>query len=146
VKGPAPPTNDKDIIDEAVEYFRANILYRTFDSEGPADLTLCYLVVLMSEIIREMAKAKTKTEAAKAVQTISLSTSFSIPGEGGFPLSGFFTNPKTKQEGDLFRSYFRQLREETCSRTLDVIYDAKGQQSKWWFQFQKRKFMNIAKT
>lgn len=65
---------------------------------------------------------------------------------------------------DLFRGYMRQLREETgscvdprsssCSdvpltaanRLLDRVYREDGSQNKWWFQFAKRKFMNVAKT
>jgi len=29
---------------------------------------------------------------------------------------------------------------------IDVIFDAAGNKNKWWFQFSKRKFMNIDKT
>jgi len=147
VRGPAGilKDTDKDIIEEALELFRANVLFRTFKSEGPADLTLCYLTVYIGEVMREVQKHKTKIEAHKGVQTLSHSGNFKIPGEDGFVLAGFFTNPKNKNEADLFRQYYRQLREEAAIRTIDTVFDDKGQ-NKWWFQFSKRKFMNIAKT
>jgi len=147
VKGPAGPCKpaDKDIIDEALEFYRANVLFRNFESQGPADLTLAYLTVYIGEIMREVTKHKTKIEANKGVQAVSHSTNFAIPGDASFILPGFFKEPKNKQEGDNFRSYYRQLREEAAIRTIDTVYDDKGQ-SKWWFQFAKRRFMNINKT
>ncbi len=47
---------------------------------------------------------------------------------------------------DLFRNYFRQLREEVCTRIMERVFDADGNPNKHWMQFAKRKFMNIAST
>ena len=47
---------------------------------------------------------------------------------------------------DNFRKFFGQLREECGNRVLSRIYDKDGNPSKWWFQFAKRKFMNINNT
>lgn len=44
---------------------------------------------------------------------------------------------------DNFRNYFRQLREETCERLLEVTFTKDGNPNKWWMSFSKRKFMNI---
>jgi len=147
-KGPAPPcaAGTDDVVDEAIRFYRANVLFKNFEPEGPADLTLCYLTVLIGETLRECVKVRTKTEAQKSIQVLSHSTNFVLPGEKDFPLPGFFKPPATKPEGDLFRSYYRQLREDLCFRLIDVIFDAQGNKNKWWFQFAKRKFMNIDKT
>jgi len=147
VKGPAPPakTGEEDIIDETIKFFRANVLFRTFDSQGPGDLTQCYLTIYIGEIIREVQKYKTKADALKNILTVSTSGNFKIPGEDGFCLPGFFTPPKAKAEADLFRAYYRQLREESANRLIEILFTNEGP-NKWWFQFSKRKFMNIAKT
>ena len=54
VRGPAPPaaSDQTDIIDEALEYFRANVLFRQYDPQGPADRVLCYLTIYIGECIR----------------------------------------------------------------------------------------------
>jgi len=148
VKGPAPPgrTDGEDVIDEAIKFFRANVLFRKFESQGPADLSVCYLTILISEILRLCAsnQAVTKNAGQKKLLEISLKTNFLIPGDNGFSLAGFFTAPVSRSEGEKCRQYFKQLREETCLRMLDVAYNEDGTRNKWWCQFSKRKFMNIA--
>jgi len=133
-------------VDEAVRFWRVNVLFKNFEPEGPADLLLAYLTVAVGEIIRGCIPFKTKGDAQKGIQVLTHSTNFKIPGEDGFPLAGFFKPPATKAEGELFRGYFRQLREELGIRTIEYIYDSTGAKNKWWFQFSKRKFMGIERT
>jgi len=148
VKGPAPPckSDQTDICDEAITFFRANVLYRAYKSSGPGDLLVCYLTIYIAENLRIFEKQKTKTLAKKAIIQLSMSQNFKIPGEGGFCLPGFFRNPKDRAEADLFRQYFRQIREECSNRLCEIAYLENGEQNKWWIQFAKRKFMNIAST
>lgn len=47
---------------------------------------------------------------------------------------------------DLFTNYFRQIREETATRLLEVAFNADDSPNKWWLSFSKKKFMNIAST
>jgi len=148
VKGPAPSlgSGDTDIVDEAILFFRANVLFRNFQHKGPADLTLAYLTVYIGELLRAIAKCKSKDEAKRQLTSITMSTTFSIPGDKSFCLPGFFSAPANKSESDLFRQYYRQLREETFNRLIDLCYlqDNPNQLNKWWICFAKRKFMNIA--
>jgi len=148
VKGPAPPckSTDLDIVDEALQFFRANVLFRNFPTQGPGDLTLAYLTVYIAQILREFAKQKTKNEAKAKITAVSMSQTFAIPGEKTFCLPGFFSNPANRNEGDLFRQYYRQAREELVNRLVDVAYLENGEQNKWWMSFAKKKFMNIAST
>ena len=146
IRGPAPPATAEtvDIIDEAIEYFRANVLFRQYDPQGPADRVLCYLTIYIGECIRLLAKyPKDKKEAIKQMTTFSMGN-FAIPGEKAFGLGGFFAAPKDRTESDLFRGYFRQLREETSKRIVEKVYDAEGNANKFWLAFGKKKFMNIA--
>jgi len=163
VKGPAAPcpSDSVDIIDEALTFFRANVLFRNFQPQSPADLTLCYLTVFIGEVLRAFTKCKTKEEAKKGITQLSMSTSFAVPGDRSFVLPGFFTSPAGRAEADAWRNYFRQAREETVNRLIEVAYanppniptptpntpsPADAPQNKWWMAFAKRKFMNIAST
>jgi len=145
VKGPAPPakSEENDIIDESITFFRANVLFRAFKSEGPADLTLAYCTAFIAEVLRFFAKQKTKEDAKKKMTELSMSQNFPIPGERTFALAGFFSTPASRQESDLFRQYYRQLREELCNRLIELAYLPSGQQNKWWICFSRRKFMGI---
>jgi len=145
VKGPAPPAkpSEPDVIDEAISFFRANVLFRSFQTQGPADLTLAYLTAFIAEVLRFFAKQKTKEDARKKLTELSMSQNFPIPGDKNFALAGFFAVPASRAESDSFRQYYRQMREELCNRMLDIAYDAQGNQNKWWIAFSKRKFMNI---
>jgi len=122
------------------------VLFKNFGTEGPADLQLAYLTIMIGEVIRECVKYKAKGDALKGIQVLSMSTNFKLPGQDGFPLPGFFKPAQNKNEEDTFRAYFRQMREELAIRAIEAIYDATGAKNKWWFQFNKRKFMNIEKT
>jgi len=141
LKGPAPPckAEDEDIIDEAIKYFRANVLFKKFDPQGPGDLIICYLTIFIAEILRVFAKVKQRNAAEKKITAISMKPNFAIPGDKGFPLAGFFKAPQNRSEGEKFRAYFRQLREETCMRMLDISYLEDGSHNKWWIQFAKKK-------
>jgi len=57
------------------------------------------------------------------------------------PLGGMFPVPNDIQEGETWRLYMKQAREELATRTLDVLYYADGSKNKWWNSFAKRKFM-----
>src|SRR4051812_48036511 len=74
-------TDEPDILDEAISYFRANVLFRTFQSQGPADLTLAYFTAFIAEVLRFFAKQKTKEDAKKKITELSMSQNFLIPGD-----------------------------------------------------------------
>jgi len=86
---------------------------------------------------------------------------FAVPGEAGFPLGGLFPAPANKTESgmlfhvsrvissifsfvnfflfsfflcgtDLFRTYFKQAREELAVRLCERVFDADGSKNKWW--------------
>jgi len=150
VKGPAAPVtnNTTDVVDETINFFRANVLFRNFAPSHPSDLTLVYLTVWIGELLRAFAKFKTKEEARKGTTSLAMSQTFPIPGDKNFCLHGFFPSPQSKIEGENWRNYFRQVREEVWVRTLDLAFvnDQSQAQNKWWISFGKKKFMNIAST
>jgi len=144
VKGPAPVhrETEPDIVDEAIMYFRANILFNQFDVEGGADLTLIYVTAWIADCLRLLTAQKTKADAKKASTAIGVNKKFQVPGDAKFPFGVYFDKPKNNNEKQLFVDYFQQLRYETLNRLIEICYDDKGQ-NKFWFQFSKRKFMNV---
>jgi len=56
-------------------------MFRAFQSQGPADLTLAYLTAFIAEVLRFFAKQKTKEEAKKKLTELSMSQNFPIPGQ-----------------------------------------------------------------
>ncbi|XP_024371343.1 actin-related protein 2/3 complex subunit 3 [Physcomitrium patens] len=144
IRGPAPTAEagSMDIIDEAINYFRANVLFRKFEIKGPADKLLVYLTLYINMALKRIEACKTEADGVKAIINLGLEK-FPIPGEPGFPLGGLFTAPQTREEGDLLRNYFKQVREETSGRLMEKVYRQNGTPNKWWLAFAKRKFMNI---
>ena len=142
VRGPSPAWTQgegSDIIDETIDFFRANVLFRNFQVQGPADRTLIYLTLFTQQCIKR-AERKDKGEAARVLHALAVET-FKLPGEAGFPLTGTFPAPASREEQDKLRAFWKQLREELSGRLMERLYNADGTQNKWWMSFAKRKFM-----
>ena len=142
IRGPAPSGSekDKDIIDEAIHYFRANVLFKNFEILGDADRLLVYLTLCIQEIIVKLHSSKSKAEAEKRHRKM-LHDKFIIPGDAKFPLKNFFQAPKSSGDADKLRSYLKQLRAELFQRMMVILYAADGTRNKWWFGFYKKEFM-----
>ena len=56
--GPAPKADfeTEDIVDEAIQQFRANILFKSYDIRGNADKVLVYLTVFIQKCLEVIAK------------------------------------------------------------------------------------------
>ena len=143
VRGPSPGWTQgegADIIDETIDFFRANVLFRNFQVQGPADRTLIYLTLFTQQCIKRVER-KDKGEAARVLHALAVEN-FKLPGDAGFPLTGTFPAPGSREEQDKLRALWKQLREELSGRLMDRLYDADGTQNKWWMSFSKRKFMD----
>jgi hypothetical protein len=51
-KGPAPPTTERDIIDEVLDLYRANVLFRNYDVRNNADKLLIYLSIFVTACLK----------------------------------------------------------------------------------------------
>ncbi|KAK9477457.1 actin-related protein 2/3 complex subunit 3 [Lipomyces japonicus] len=145
-RGPAYPTaEDYDIIDEILDLFRANSFFRNFEIKGPADRTLIYGILFLSDCLSAISsKAGTvdRNEAGKVLNTLSLEH-FSIPGDAGFPLNSLYAAPRDRAEAELLRGYLTQFRQELGSRLIARVYvDSDAAPSKYWLAFTRRRFMN----
>ncbi|KAF8983653.1 subunit of the Arp2/3 complex [Haplosporangium bisporale] len=107
VRGPAPigtilkqhgpDANEEDIIDEALNLFRANVLFRNFEIKGDADRLLIYLILYITECLNKLTKNPSLREAEKILGTLALSN-FSIPGDATFPLNALYHAPANKMD------------------------------------------------
>lgn len=128
-----------DILDESLTLFRANSLFRNFEIKGPADRTLIYFILFISDCISRIGSPNAKhwntVEATKQLTTLALE-SFSLPGEPGFPLNSVFSAPANRTDADNLRAYLSQARQELAPRIVQTVYDETGKPSKWWMAFQ----------
>jgi actin related protein 2/3 complex subunit 3 len=149
VKGPAPcvepaggggggggGADDDDAVDEALRLFRANVLFRNFELQGPGDRLLVYLTLFIHLCLKR-AKA-TRAEGARELATLA-SGAHLAPGDAGWPLSQIVAAPKNGEEGEAVRGYLRQLRECVVARLVGRIYGDDGALNKHWAVFAKRK-------
>ena len=95
----ALPTED-DIIDEALDLFRANCFFRNFEIQGNADRVLIYLILFISDCLGRLSKNPPQKEALKILNSRALDH-FSIPGDPTFPLNALYSAPATKSDAGL---------------------------------------------
>ncbi|XP_024959389.1 actin-related protein 2/3 complex subunit 3-like [Cynara cardunculus var. scolymus] len=130
----------EDIVDEAIKLFRANVFFKHFDLKSPADRILVYLTFYINLALKRLEGCRTVTEGTNAIKNLGFEH-VHVPGESGFPFHGIFPRPGAKKEAEVLRDYFKQIREETSRRLLNVAYRGNGTPNKWWLAFAKRKFM-----
>lgn len=133
----------RDAIDEVLDGFRANVLYRKFDVRSGSDRLLAYLTFFASDALRKYAEGcPDKRTAVKAARELA-SGRFACPGEADFEFGALLPAPETREEGEKFRAFARVCREEIAVRLVERCYDdATGAPDKFWMAFAKRKFLN----
>ena len=142
-KGPAPRTNDEDIIDEALQYFKPNIFFREFEIKGPADRTLIYLTFYITECLRKLQRSPNKLAAQKDLGVLALSQQLPIPGEPSFPLNAMYKPPANRADEETMRAFLQQARQELGARLCELAFpDPAAKPSKWWMCFARRRFMD----
>jgi len=143
-KGPAPtnvPKDKPDIIDEALKFFKANVLFRNFELLGAADKTLVYLTLFISEALQKLGNQDIES-AKKEMYSLSIQE-FWVPGHASWPLAGFTTAPASRAEQEQVRQWLAQLRQECGVRLCDLVFAKdKNKPDKWWMCFKTKKFMN----
>ena len=97
-----PQADRVDIIEECLILFRANCLFRNFEIKGPADRTLIYGILFISDCLNKLGTRPTQNqvEATKALNALALEN-FNIPGEPGFPLNPLYAPPANRQDAGM---------------------------------------------
>ena len=155
-RGPAPKTTDFDIVDEAIQYFRPNVLFRKYAIQSDADKLLIYLTLYISQCLKRLHQSQAPSSSASS-QNNNNSRKKNLMTEGAkllfalahdhfdvtTGLGGIINGPKTFQEGETLKSYLAQCREEIGLRLIDHLYVDEGtKMNKFWMAFAKKKFMN----
>ncbi|KIJ56957.1 hypothetical protein M422DRAFT_23092 [Sphaerobolus stellatus SS14] len=146
-RGPAPTAEPEtaDILDETLDLFRANSLFRNFEIKGPADRLLIIFILFISDCLTKLSTSRVppnQLEATKSLNTLAVD-SFPLPGDANFPLNAHYAAPGNRGDADYLRQYLVQARQELAARLVDRLYaDGTGKPSKWWMAFTKRRFMN----
>lgn len=90
-------TGEDDIIDDVLNFFRANVLFRNFEIRGGADRTLIYLTLFTVMCLVKAEKIEDKAAALREFKQVAIKP-FPIPGEAAFPLPGVCPPPTDKNE------------------------------------------------
>jgi actin related protein 2/3 complex, subunit 3 len=152
-----------DIIDETLDLFRANSLFRNFEIKGPADRLLIIMILFISDCLAKITAPRmppNQIEATKMLNTLAVD-SFPLPGDANFQLNAHYAAPPNRMEAGIYhrslicamvltvllqdslRQYLVHARQETAARLVEKLYaDGTGKPSKWWTCFTKRRFMN----
>jgi actin related protein 2/3 complex, subunit 3 len=144
-KGPSERTTDFDIVDEAIEYFRPNVLFRKFQIESDADKLLIYLTLYISQCLKRLLLLNNNnnnnmTEGAKALFALAHEQRDVEISE--ISLGGIISEPKTFEESEIVKQYLTQCREEIGVRLIDHCFIENNKPNKFWMAFAKKKFMN----
>jgi actin related protein 2/3 complex, subunit 3 len=89
-----------DIIDETLDLFRANSLFRNFEIKGPADRLLIILILFISDCLTKIASSRVppnQLEATKSLNTLAVDN-FPLPGDANFPLNAHYAPPANRIE------------------------------------------------
>jgi actin related protein 2/3 complex subunit 3 len=87
-----------DIIDETLDLFRANSLFRNFEIKGPGDRLLIILILFISDCLAKLGSARTpptQIEATKTLNTLAVDN-FPVPGDANFLLNAHYAPPASR--------------------------------------------------
>jgi actin related protein 2/3 complex subunit 3 len=145
-------------LEEALNLYRFNCFCKTFEVQGPADRTLVYLQLHISDcLLRLPPEAQSAAEGLKALRgtVVGDNGKTLIPGDTDFPIPSF-PAPSTPAEAIDLRTYLGEARSELTARLLMRVFDyapppevdpnvpgsKPSPQSPWWIGFAKRRFLN----
>ncbi|AMD18530.1 HBL372Wp [Eremothecium sinecaudum] len=143
-RGPAyQADSDYDIIDECLDLFRANSLFKNFEIKSPADRVLIYGILFINNCLAQLRSSTSEREAVKVLTNLALDN-FTLPGTASFPLNNVYSVPVDDvAQMDLLKTYLAQFRQELAMRLINRVYQgSEAMPSKFWLAFTRRKFMN----
>jgi hypothetical protein len=124
----AADPSQADIVDETLDLFRANSLFRNFEIKGPADRTLIVLILFISDCLAKLGGARTvptQIEASKLLNTLSVDT-FPIPGDANFPLNAHYAAPPSRADSGTWFPSSMQTVPNVCKIRLSTTIPDTG--------------------
>jgi actin related protein 2/3 complex subunit 3 len=130
-----------DIIDEALMYFRANILFKNFPILGNADKLLVYITVFIQKSLDVISSCNDDYDKIKVQLKYLIDEAEWTPNLK----THFFNNLVTVKSNEIneLQQYLKTLRKEVCYRLMSLLFefDTKSLDYKYWIAFSKKKFM-----
>lgn len=130
-----------DIIDEAIVYFRANVLFKNFSIKTEGDKVLLYITVFISKCLETMYNNQSNIKKAKEMLNGLVSEAEWSPSlKTHFLNSVLVMNPNETVD---LQKYLKSLRQETVSRLMNLWIDSENPSIdlKFWFSYTKKKFL-----
>lgn len=130
-----------DIIDEAIAFFRANVLFKSFSIKTDGDKTLVYLEVFIAKILSSIENVYTDKKKSKELMYNLISEC-----EWGPNVKNHFLNTileiKQNEVAEL-SSYLKSIREETVNRMFYLLFEAPGctLDIKYWMAYSRKSFL-----
>lgn len=130
---------DIDIIDEALIYFRANVLFKNFPLRGDADKLLVYITVFISKCL-EIAYNQDIDKAKSLMKNLIDECEWSPNLKSHFLNNLLVYKANEVQE---LQIYLKSIRKEIVMRLMFLLYDSdsKTLDLKYWLGFAKKRFM-----
>ena len=130
-----------DIIDEALIYFRANVLFRNFPVKSDADKLLIYITVFISKCLEVALSAGNDFDKAKNYMKILIDDCEWSPTLK----SHFLNNLLNVQQNEVseLQVFLKGIRKETVMRLIYLLYDSetKTLDLKYWLGYGRKKFL-----
>lgn len=133
--------NTFDIIDEAIIYFRGNVLFKSYAINNDTDKVIIYLTVFISKCLETVYNNQTNLKKAKEMLVSLVSEAeFSTTNKTHF-LNNILTI-NNSQVPDL-QKYLKSIRQETVNRLITLWLEGEDSNVhlKHWFSYSKKKFL-----
>jgi len=136
-----------DIVEEALSFFRATIMFKNFKPLGPADKIIVYLTVFIQKCLNEIERKKPRADKDQAEKIIEDLVKEQVPfsNDNDFFMRklGLLGQPKNGSEEEKFRKYAAQLKEACGKRLLLKLWHPEhgDMDQKYWLGFGKRPFL-----
>lgn len=130
-----------DIIDEALMYFRANVLFKNFPIKSDADKLLIYISVFISKCLEVALSTGNDYEKAKNYMKILIDDCEWSPNLK----SHFLNNLLNVQQNEIneLQVFLKGIRKETVMRLIYILYDSESKtlDLKYWMGYARKKFL-----
>eukprot|EP00768_Dysnectes_brevis_P000832 gnl/Dysnectes_brevis/1189_a1329_3864.p1 GENE.gnl/Dysnectes_brevis/1189_a1329_3864~~gnl/Dysnectes_brevis/1189_a1329_3864.p1 ORF type:complete len:189 (+),score=41.48 gnl/Dysnectes_brevis/1189_a1329_3864:40-567(+) len=131
-----------DIIDEVIELYKPNIMFKNFEIKHASDRNLLYNILYLTKLIRKLKRVKGRRNAVQIANNLAHSE-FACPGDDFFALSSLYP-PGTGKERAKWKQYTATVRAALGMRMLPLLFPEGTPDepvNKWWSSFAKNNFV-----
>jgi actin related protein 2/3 complex, subunit 3 len=141
----AAKSSDNDIVDEAIQLFRATILFKNFKPEGPADKLIVYLTCFIQKCLFDIQMQKSGSKA----DSLAICTALAKKAVPNSTNNDFFMRKLGlmiaptggASEEQKYSKYVSQLKEACASRLVETVYANDAMDLKFWLGCGRKPFL-----